>query len=142
MVRYIDKVLAYVTRGRELLIFAHTAFPAAGLQVPGGTVEPGETPLAAVARELEEETGLTAFRIARLLGIVEGCFRADDQLRFTRRHFYHVIPTVPTPERWRHWERHASDGAGYEFELFWVPLPDGVPPLAGNQAALLSELLC
>ena len=32
------KVLAYVTRGDELLVFRHRDFPEAGLQVPAGTM--------------------------------------------------------------------------------------------------------
>ena len=36
-------------------------------QLPGGRIEPGETPVEAVAREVQEETGLRA-RIGRLTG--------------------------------------------------------------------------
>ena len=42
------KVLAYVTRLRngdvELLVFDHRDAPEAGIQVPAGTIEPGESP--------------------------------------------------------------------------------------------------
>ena len=133
MMRYVDKVVAYITRGSELLIFAHTEFPGAGLQVPAGSMDPGETPQQAVTREIREETGLTAFHVARLLGIVEGGYRAGAQWHFTRRYFFHVTLSDTAPDRWRHWERHAGDGASYEFELFWVPLPDGVPPWPGSR---------
>jgi len=59
----IEKVAALVTRdvrgGRELLVFDH---PLEGggvsVQLPSGTVEPGERPADAVLRELAEETGL------------------------------------------------------------------------------------
>ncbi len=51
-----------VRRGRE---------PSAGRwSIPGGRVEPGETPEAAVARELWEETGL-AVVVTQLLGLVD-----------------------------------------------------------------------
>ncbi len=43
---------------RELLVFQHAGMPEAGLQVPGGTVEQGETPNDAVAREVLEESGV------------------------------------------------------------------------------------
>ena len=36
-------------------------------QLPGGRIEPGETPVEAVAREVKEETGLEA-RVGRLTG--------------------------------------------------------------------------
>src|SRR4051812_9240996 len=55
----IEKVTAFVTRTvnsrRELLQFKH---PYAGIQIPAGTVEPGEGPEAAVVRETHEQTGL------------------------------------------------------------------------------------
>ena len=45
-----SKVLAYVTRGDELLVFRHRDFPAAGLQVPAGAIEEGEDPQDAALR--------------------------------------------------------------------------------------------
>lgn len=42
MSRWQKKVYAYLTYGRQLLVFKHTDYPEAGLQVPGGTVETGE----------------------------------------------------------------------------------------------------
>ncbi len=54
--RFVDKVTAFVTNpSGALLLFAH---PYAGIQIPAGTVEPGETPETAVLREVAEETGL------------------------------------------------------------------------------------
>ena len=37
-----QKVLAYIIQDDRLLVFRHTQFPEAGIQVPGGTVEQGE----------------------------------------------------------------------------------------------------
>ncbi len=61
----IEKVTAFVTRdartapgGREVLVFRHSN-PRAGIQLPAGSVEPGEAIEAAVLREVAEETGLT-----------------------------------------------------------------------------------
>ena len=63
------KVAAFITRGSdsalELLVIDH---PHAGIQLPAGTVEPDETPDAAVWREIREETGLTAVRLVARLG--------------------------------------------------------------------------
>lgn len=53
----IDKALAYITRGQELLVFRQIGAPEAGIQVPGGRVEVGEYPTDAVVREAREETG-------------------------------------------------------------------------------------
>jgi 8-oxo-dGTP pyrophosphatase MutT (NUDIX family) len=56
----LDKVTAFVTRkraaGLELLVFAH---PSAGVQLPAGSVEPGEEPAVAAVREVVEETGVS-----------------------------------------------------------------------------------
>lgn len=68
----IHKVTAFITRerpgGRELLVFQH---PTAGIQLPAGTVEAGESPETAVLREVTEETGLTQVNIIRYLGQME-----------------------------------------------------------------------
>ena len=65
----LEKVTAFVTRqspcGQELLLFRH---PHAGIQLPAGTVEEGETPEQAVLREAMEETGLSNLRLGSLLG--------------------------------------------------------------------------
>lgn len=54
------KVIAYITRGRggetRLLVFEHVDNPDAGVQVPKGTVEPGETLENAARREVREES--------------------------------------------------------------------------------------
>ncbi|HEV8639334.1 MAG TPA: NUDIX domain-containing protein [Chloroflexota bacterium] len=60
----LDKVTGFVTRGQELLVFLH---PRAGVQLPAGTVEPGESVQAAVLREVREEAGLDDLRIVGLL---------------------------------------------------------------------------
>ncbi len=68
----IDKVTCFVLRptaaGPELLLFKH---PYAGVQIPAGTVEPGETPGAAARREVAEETGLQVPEAGRPLAVAE-----------------------------------------------------------------------
>ena len=65
----LEKVTAFVTRktstGGELLLFEH---PNAGIQIPAGTVEPGEKPERAVLREAAEETGLNDLILLADLG--------------------------------------------------------------------------
>ncbi|SCF88889.1 MULTISPECIES: NUDIX domain-containing protein [unclassified Streptomyces] len=44
-----DKVLVYVVRDGRLLVFRHTdySYEEVGIQVPAGSIRPGETPEAA-----------------------------------------------------------------------------------------------
>ncbi|MGH2537809.1 MAG: NUDIX domain-containing protein [Candidatus Promineifilaceae bacterium] len=67
--KVLGKVSVFVTRGRgeaaELLLFRH---PTAGIQLPAGTLELGETPEQAARREALEETGLDTLRLRAYLG--------------------------------------------------------------------------
>lgn len=72
MAQSVEKVTAFVIRRVEtsvdLLLFEH---PHAGIQIPAGTVQGGETPEQAVLREVAEETGLTNVSLRRTLGVAE-----------------------------------------------------------------------
>lgn len=64
----LGKVTSFVVtadKPHHLLVFKH---PTAGLQLPAGTVEPGETPLTAARREVAEETGLSVQSRGVVLG--------------------------------------------------------------------------
>ncbi|MBN1658420.1 MAG: NUDIX domain-containing protein [Anaerolineae bacterium] len=65
----VTKVATFITRagprGDELLLFCH---PFAGVQIPAGTVDDGETPEEAALREAAEETGLAGFDLHAYLG--------------------------------------------------------------------------
>ena len=126
----------------RLLVFRQPDSPEAGVQVPGGTVEPGERLTAAVLRETREETGLDALVLRGYLGLREQDMRAWGAARVDRRHFYHLSLESRAPERWRHLEQHRSDGEPdpIAFELFWVRLPDAVPPMIAGMDALLRAL--
>ncbi|MDE0297826.1 MAG: NUDIX domain-containing protein [Candidatus Poribacteria bacterium] len=77
----VEKVTAFVTRERsgvkELLLFKH---PIAGIQLPAGTVENGETPVAAVMREVYEETGLRRVKIEKSLGCIENELEENERI--------------------------------------------------------------
>jgi 8-oxo-dGTP pyrophosphatase MutT (NUDIX family) len=136
------KVFAYITHENRLLVFRHPDFPAAGIQVPAGTIEQGEQAGAAVMREAREETGLVGLTLVRLLGE-----QMRDMADFGRdevhhRYFYHLRCGGNPPEVWRHCEASLSDGgAPVVFEYFWGRLPDGVPALIADHGKLLPELI-
>ena len=133
------KVMAYVTNAGRLLLLHHPTAPESGVQVPGGTVEPGEDPARAAVREAHEETGLEGLRLVGLLGETE--HPVPERGEAHRRLFYHLACPGRPAETWRHVERHASDGSGpVVFAFTWARLPDGVPPLAPGHGALIERL--
>lgn len=138
----VERVCAYITQGDRLLVFSHPHHPEAGLQVPGGTIEEGETPLAAVLREAHEETGLTDLTVRSYLGVREYDLHPYGRNEVERRHFFHLDFCGQAPATWRHFEMHPSDGseAPIEFEFFWVRLPDDVPELIAGQGDLLVSI--
>ena len=137
------KVFAYITHASRLLIFRHLDFPEAGLQVPAGTVEPGEDFAAAVLREAQEETGLDDLYIVASLGEHVRDMSDAGRDAIHHRHFYHLRCAAAPPERWQHDEADPSDGspAPIRFEFYWVDLPDGVPELICDHDKFIPLLL-
>jgi 8-oxo-dGTP diphosphatase len=138
----VEKAIAYVTNGGRLLVFSHPHHPEAGIQVPAGTVEPGESPEEAVLREAHEETGLDGLEIQSYLGVREHDLSAQGRAERLRYHFFHLTLRGHPPTRWYNYEEHPSDGSPGPilFEFFWAELPDGVPELSGGQGEFLCRL--
>lgn len=138
----IHKVFAYITHRNRLLVFRHTDFPEAGIQVPAGTVMANEDLEAAVLREAEEETGLRDLTIKTCLGdqIRDMADAGKDQIH--HRHFYHLLCGGDPPEEWQHDETSPSDGGSspIRFEFFWAELPDQVPELIADHGIMLPRL--
>jgi len=126
-----------------LLVFRHTEFPEAGIQVPGGTVEDGETIQSAALREAWEETGVEDLEMVAYLGMNILDLAEFDMVGLFQRHFFHLTPRSIPSESWRHWETNRSDGSSepIEFEFYWVKYPEEVPELAGRQGAFLEKLV-
>lgn len=136
-----SKVVLYATWRGRLLVFREPDFPEYGIQVPGGTMEPGEAPDQAARREFLEETGLTAPAGMTLLG--ERDYRyapTDGPERQHRRWFFHLPLDGEFAESWEHLEMHPdAGGPPIRFALFWLPLPLG-EALFGELDALLDHL--
>ena len=92
----VEKVTAFITRKQGdkhyLLLFEH---PNAGIQIPAGTVEDGETPEAAVVREVAEETGLKLLSIHRYLGYAESKFPGGQRIMAEPTKVYFVLFWAP-----------------------------------------------
>ncbi|WP_233599690.1 NUDIX domain-containing protein [Micromonospora sp. M71_S20] len=135
-----DKALCYVVREGRLLVFRHTDYSheEVGIQVPGGSVRPGEDPADAALREAREETGLTGFTVVRELGEVEYDI---SPLRFEvqRRHVFELAVNGAPPERWAGREDHDGEREPTRFECFWIPL-EAAHVLQSGQGALVGRL--
>jgi 8-oxo-dGTP diphosphatase len=97
---------AVVLSGDRMLLIRYPPAVRDGYFIPGGSVEPGETPAAAAVRELAEETGL-AGTVVRLVATV---------LNRSREEHYHLVSTAagePTP---------GDLAPGQTLE--WVPVAD------------------
>lgn len=140
----VGKAIVYITYQGQLLVFSHTFAPEAGLQVPGGTIRPGETPARAALREAEEETGWGEFGYPSLLGNRDFDCRPFGKAEIHARAFFHLAAHGTPPGEWRHWERDpegAIPAVPIEFNFFWLPLERVQHRLIADQGALVPELL-
>lgn len=131
------KVIAYITWGNALLVFRQPAYPEAGVQVPAGTIEPGEMPVAAALREAGEETGLSGLALIAQLGEQVYDMAPFGKNEWHHRTFFHLRCTETPPRTWRHMEASPSDGSDpIAFDFFWAQLPAGAPLIAAHDAYL------
>jgi len=119
----VEKVGTYIVREssegyNQLLIFAHKNHPEAPLQIPGGTIEPKETPREAVTREVKEETGLKKFKIVTKLGIATYYKTVLEQK--IKRHFYLLRVTEETKDSWEQKVKGSGKDEGLIFSCRWV----------------------
>lgn len=127
---------ACVWRDGRVLIVQRGKPPLVGIwSLPGGAVEPGETAMAAAARELAEETGVTA-ALTQLVDLVDIIRHgADGSLAF------HYAVACYTG-RWIAGEPiAASDAVAARFadvsELDALTMTDGTPAIIGRAWTML-----
>lgn len=132
------KVLAYIIRKHseqpELLVFDHKHFPEAGVQVPAGTVEPNEPLVAALFREIEEESGILPHK----LQLVDKVAIYEIPEQDIVRHIYMLFPTEELPDTWSHCVGGDGKDNGLIFDYWWSTL-DII--LAGGQGEWLSAAI-
>jgi ADP-ribose pyrophosphatase YjhB (NUDIX family) len=122
------KVGAFVVREpaglpAELLLFTHVDIPEAPIQIPGGSIEPGEDPYAAAQRELHEEAGVGTLPPIRPLGVSEvpSIANANEVLR---RHCY-LFDGTGLPDHWIHTVTGAGQDNALRFEYRWHRIVPG-----------------
>ena len=138
------KAFAYITNRHRLLLFRHVYSPEAGIQVPAGTIEAGESPEEAVLREAFEETGVSDLTLDCFLGEQVRDMSEFVQGEINHRYFYHLRCPVDPPDIWKHEERNPSTGPEpmpLIYEFFWASLPDGIPSLIADHDKMVPELL-
>ena len=121
----VAKVVAFVLSAERVAVFRQDD-DGSGLQVPAGTLRPGEEPAAGALREAREETGLAGLRVVRGLGR----YRWDIspiRREIQDRHVFQLAVDVAPPEEWTSQERH--DGARPPTNLYFCWLRLGHPAL-------------
>lgn len=134
------KVLAYITRnhsGRdEVLVFLHRDHPEAGLQVPGGTVDPGEDLDEAILREIYEESGLLINKADIVKRLGETFYQRKDIPEINHRHYF-LIRTKGLPETWAHTVHSSGADDGLVFLYSWMETTRAKDELTGQMGELL-----
>jgi ADP-ribose pyrophosphatase YjhB (NUDIX family) len=137
------KVLAYIVHQGKLLVYRQRGFPEAGFHIPGGTIDEGETPEAAVLRKAHEETGLDELKVVRLLGEQVRMMTSRSRDQIHHRYYFLLKCTGTPPESWGCAEHKPSakstDPIWLEFS--WARLPNNIPELSGGQDYCLSKMI-
>jgi 8-oxo-dGTP pyrophosphatase MutT (NUDIX family) len=132
----VAKVLVYATRpDGELLVFEHGERDA-GVQVPGGTVEPDEPLPEAAVRELREEAGVEATGVEKL-GAVDRPHPHREEVH--ERHFFHAV-VEESRDRWTHVVGGGGEDDGMRFECYWLSFEEARSALGRDQEAYLDAL--
>jgi 8-oxo-dGTP pyrophosphatase MutT (NUDIX family) len=137
----IQKVGAFIIRPNgssfwDLLLFLHCDHPDAPIQIPGGTIEPGERVEEALMREIEEESGLTGLTIDRKLGVSEVPSIVNEQ-EVLQRHCFLLKADPSSQETWIHHVKGTGGDRDLRFEYRWHSIPPDFT-LAGDLGFFLS----
>lgn len=137
-----QKVTCYITRQQgdrlQLLVFDHMDFPEAGTQVPGGSIDPGESPEQAALREALEESGLEGLRVVRYVGVFPWYWAETGQHH--NRHVFHLTADRPLPDHWVHVVSDGDEDKGLRFAYHWSDVDGAAPKLYGVSGLYLGWL--
>ncbi|MBP2471869.1 8-oxo-dGTP pyrophosphatase MutT (NUDIX family) [Crossiella equi] len=122
----VAKVVAFVVHQDRVAVFTQDDEDS-GLQVPAGTLRPGEEPEAGALREATEETGLSGLRVVGHLGRYQWDISPIRE-EIQDRHVFQLALDVAPPERWDSHEMHDGLREPTPLHFRWLPLGD--PELA------------
>ena len=132
------RVVGYVTRGRELLIFDHKGMPHVPTQVPAGRVDGHENLEDGLRREVEEETGVTEIDVVSVLADGDE-FKELYGAGAHESHAFHAVAGPGGPDAWEHPVTGTGMDSGLVYVCRWAPL-DRCPPLWGKPDPLVEKL--
>lgn len=136
----VRKAYAYILRERqgqvEVLTFMHRDYPEAGVQVPKGGIEPGESPVEAATRETLEEVGV---RGGQLLGEVARDVWTDPEGNAQERHIFAFRAPSDVADTWEHMVCSAGEDDGMVFVCAWLPIVDAPRALVPGHADYLER---
>lgn len=129
------RAYAYVTRikdgARQVLVFSQHNDPDAGIQIPGGGIEPEEAPLEGVRREVVEETGLKECLVERELAVDMWEYHNGDLHQRVERYFF-LLSVGDAPDEWKHHVTGKGEDNGLIFLYFWMNSPEEVQLVPGD----------
>ncbi|PNY80154.1 NUDIX hydrolase [Deinococcus koreensis] len=130
-----QRVLIYVTReNNHLLVLKQPPeypYPDAGIQVPAGGLETGETPDQTAVRETFEETGLVLRQPVHLAS-----YHWTRQEHSQVWHYFWLVAPEDTPDTWSHVVTGGAEDVGMTFHCRFAPLtqPELVPNFRYEEA--------
>lgn len=129
------RAFGYVTRTkngiRQALVFRHRDYPEAGIQIPGGGIEPEETPFEGIRREIVEETGLLDCTVERELAVDVREYHNGDLHQRIERHFF-LLSVTNAPDKSEHHITGKGEDNGLVFLYFWISSPVEVKFVLGD----------
>lgn len=130
-------VLALFIDNNEVLMIHQMTFPEPDCwDLPGGGIEPHESLIEALRREVQEETSITDFKIEKLLTVAESFFpETEGKILHTVNIIYHCSVS-PKPHNLSSDETEVGPKG-----IQWIPINQLTPELCSSRSWQALEIL-